>query len=566
MNKNWLSRPTLPTPIAQRLGQFHPLVAQLLYNRGIDSLASAEAYLAARLPEGCDPLLLPDMDKAIGLIQSALAGRQAIAIYGDYDVDGVTASALLAQVLRAYGADPLVYIPNRFEEGYGLNKDALSELKSQGIELVITVDCGIRSTAEAQHAADIGLKLIITDHHHLGEHLPPALAVINPKREDSSYPEKMLAGVGVAFKLAQALWQALGEPNGLQKKDLLDLVALGTVADIAPLSGENRALVYWGLKSLRQSLRPGIQALCAVSQTKQDDISATTIGFVLGPRLNAAGRLDSALAAYELLTTADPARAKELADGLDSQNKERQELTRAITERAKELALQNWVDALPPILFAADESFNEGVVGLAASRLMNEFYRPSFVAARHAGIVKGSARSIPEFHVTEALDACADLLDRHGGHAAAAGFSLPEQNLPALIEKLTAYANQQFADQDLRQTLLIDAFCQPEDLSLELFQQISQLEPYGYGNPQPVFAMQAVTPFAVRTMGRDNDHLKLVFRDAQGRYLDAVGWRMGKDALQMQGKLDVAFGLEINEWQGKRSLQLNLKDVRNSSL
>ncbi|HUN22087.1 MAG TPA: single-stranded-DNA-specific exonuclease RecJ [Anaerolineales bacterium] len=563
MKKNWLLRPTMPTPIAQRLGRFHPLVAQLLYNRGIDSLSSAEAYLAARLPDGCDPLLLPDMDKAVGLIQNALVSRQAIAIYGDYDVDGVTASALLSQVLRAYGNTPLVYIPNRFEEGYGLNKDALSELKGKGIELVITVDCGIRSIAEAQHAADIGLKLIITDHHHLGEHLPPALAVINPKREDSSYPEKMLAGVGVAFKLAQAMWQMLGEPNGgLQKKDLLDLVALGTVADIAPLSGENRALVYWGLKSLRQSQRPGIQALCAVSQTNQAEITATSIGFVLGPRLNAAGRLDSALAAYELLTTTDPTRAKELAESLDSQNKERQELTRSITERAKELALQNWVDTLPPILFAADESFNEGVVGLAASRLMNEFYRPSFVAAHHAGVVKGSARSIPEFHVTEALDACAELLERHGGHAAAAGFSLQAQNLPALIEKLTAYAAQQFAQQDLRQTLLIDAFCQPEDLSLELFQQISQLEPYGYGNPQPVFAMQAVTPFAVRTMGRDNDHLKLVFRDGQGRFLDAVGWRMGKDALQMQGKLDVAFGLEINEWQGKKSLQLNLKDVR----
>jgi single-stranded-DNA-specific exonuclease RecJ len=392
--------------------------------------------------------------------ESVMDWPRGIAVYGDYDVDGVTATALLVSALRALGGNAREYIPNRFEEGYGLNTDALDTLKNEGASLVISVDCGIRSPAEADHARAIGLDLIITDHHEPAGDLPQALAVINPKQPGDEYPEKYLAGVGIAYKIAQALQQTLSgldTPQNqrlldLRPESLLDLVALGTVADLAPLTGENRHLVRGGLRQMRNSARQGLLSLAAVSDLSLAKVTAINIGFGLGPRLNASGRLDSALASYKLLTTTDLFEAGQLAQQLNVQNSQRQQLTRKIQADAEALALAEEQD--PLILFAVHDEFNPGVVGLAAARLTDSYYRPSVVG--HSDPEKGetrcSCRSIPEFHITQALDECADLLVRHGGHAAAAGFTVPNENLDALKARLREIAVRELGSKDLRHT------------------------------------------------------------------------------------------------------------------
>ena len=404
------------------------LVVQILYNRGVTSPNQVADFLNSNPPIR-NPLGTPKLkglDKAVARLRRAIQQREPVAVYGDYDVDGVTATALLTQTLTALGADARPYIPDRVDEGYGLNKEALGKLHGEGVRVVVTVDCGIRSPQEVAFGSDLGLDLIVTDHHSVATDVPPALACINPKQNDCPYPFKDLAGVGLAFKLAQALllverWTKGQAP--LSDDDLLDLVALGTVADLAPLVDENRALVQRGLIRLNAAPRAGIAALMQASGARPGAVDATTIGYTLGPRLNAAGRIEHAMAAYRLLITDDAAQARELAVELDQRNRERQRLTRETHDKARELALAG--DPTTPLLFAADPNFRAGVVGLAASRLTEEFYRPSIVVEQGQVESRGSCRSIPEFHITRALDECAELLIRHGGHAAAAGLYRP---------------------------------------------------------------------------------------------------------------------------------------------
>lgn len=557
--KRWLVLPEMSTGTAQALRMYPRVVAQLLYNRQIETPEHADSFLQTQLTANNDPFLLLDLAVAVERMITAINANEPIVVYGDYDVDGVTAAALLVQVLQAYQAQVQVYIPNRFDEGYGLNKDALSDLSQRGTRLVITVDCGIRSLAEADHARALGLDLIITDHHHVGETIPNALAVINPKRLGDPYPEKMLAGVGVAFKLACGLMEKLGQPAGLTKAMLLDLVALGTVADLAPLVGENRVLVHWGLRALNQTRRTGLLALINVSRLTVGKIKSGQIGFQLGPRLNAAGRLNSALAAYELLTTHNAERANELASHLDAQNLHRQELTEWTTERARQLATTE-PDQI--VLFAIDSNFNPGVVGLAAARLMQDLYRPSFVGHIDSEHVVGSARSIPEFHITEALDLCADLLERYGGHAVAAGFTVLPHNLPLLQARLRRIAQEQLANCDLRPLLRIDLEVSLSELSLELLQQLQALEPYGYGNPTPILLARNLIVREKRTIS-DGKHLKLRVQEQGSTALfDCIGFQLGGLIADLPPLLDAAFEVEINEWQGKRTVQLSLRDVR----
>ncbi|MEK7785022.1 MAG: single-stranded-DNA-specific exonuclease RecJ [Chloroflexota bacterium] len=463
--KRWLTAPPITPEADSALAQYHPLLRQLLFNRNIYTAAEADSFLNAKPPAADDPFRITDMGLAVERIESAIRNGESIAIYGDYDTDGVTATALMVQVLTALGATAKEYIPNRFDEGYGLNNDALDKLKGEGAKLVVTVDCGIRSAAEADHAKRVGLDLIISDHHHVGEALPAALAVINPKREGDLYEEKFLAGVGLAYKIAQALVRRRS-PQPINGSDVLDLVALGTVADLAPLTGENRALVRNGLKVLNKAKREGVKSLMQLAGIKPGSADAGTIGFALGPRLNAAGRLESALAAYELLMATDVFKANQLASQLNQQNRERQDRTKQITAHARELALADDRDA--PFLFAAHESYNEGVVGLAAARLTEEFYRPAAVARIGDKDTKGSARSIKEFHITEALDSCASLLIRHGGHAAAAGFTLANENVAGLADQLRQYAADKLAGVDLRPALRVDMNVQPGELAVEL--------------------------------------------------------------------------------------------------
>ncbi len=451
------------------------------------------------------------------------------------------------------------YIPNRFDEGYGLNKDALDSLKQDGVKLVITVDCGIRSPDEALHAQTIGLDLIISDHHHPdGLNLPPAFAVINPKQHGDSYPDKELAGVGIAYKIAEALFSL--QPSSFILQDLLDLVALGTVADLAPLVGENRVLVRKGLKQIRETKRQGLFSLAGVAQVKLDKITAGNIGFMLGPRLNASGRLESALASFELLTTTDFMRAGQLAQQLDVQNRQRQTITKSMQAQAEAIALGEDPDAF--LFFAAHEDFNPGVVGLTASRLTEVYYRPAVVAAKGPDETRGSCRSIPEFHITDALDLCKDLLVRHGGHAAAAGFTVKNENLPELVSRLKEIAKEQLEGKDLRQTLTADMEVALEELNFDVLKHLAYLEPTGYGNPDAVFVARDVKVRSARTVGAEGRHLKLSLEDSRGAAYDSIGFRLGDLQASLPPRLDVMFTLEANEWNGRTSLQLNLKDVK----
>jgi single-stranded-DNA-specific exonuclease len=549
----------------EALAKFPPILKQIVFNRGLATDAEARAFLKAEPSMNTDPFQLIGMGATVDRICFALEHSEPIAIYGDYDVDGVTATALLVQALGALGANVRGYIPNRFDEGYGLNKEALDSLKADGVKLVITVDCGIRSPDEAQHAQTIGLDLIISDHHHPdGENLPSAFSVINPKQHGDPYPDKDLAGVGIAYKIIEALVHAQPPANGFQLNDLLDLVALGTVADLAPLVGENRILVRKGLRQIRETKRQGLYSLASVADIKIEKVTAGNIGFMLGPRLNASGRLESALASFELLTTNDFMRAGQLAQQLDVQNRQRQALTRAMQEQAEAIAMKEDPEAF--LLFAAHEDFNPGVVGLAASRLTEVYYRPAIVAAKNAEETRGSCRSIPEFHITDALDLCKDLLVRHGGHAAAAGFTVKNQNLPELVSRLKEIAKQQLASKDLRHTLSADMEVPLSDLNFEVLKLLNFLEPTGYGNPEAVFVSRDVKVKMARTVGSEGRHLKLTFEDEHGIMFDSIGFRLGHLKADLPPRVDVLYRLEVNEYNGRRTLQLNLKDIKPAGL
>jgi single-stranded-DNA-specific exonuclease len=561
-NKRWVVQPPITPQAAESHSAFPPILRQILFNRGMGTEAEARAFLEARPMSDTDPFQLTGMSAAIERIQFALEHDEPIAIYGDYDVDGVTATALLVQALEGFGAKVRGYIPNRFDEGYGLNKDALDTLKADGVKLVITVDCGIRSPDEARHAQTIGLDLVISDHHHPdGSNLPPALAVINPKQHGDMYPDKDLAGVGIAYKIAEALASSVeGQRSKVKLDDLLDLVALGTVADLAPLVGENRTLVRKGIRQIRETKRQGLFSLAGVAQMKIDKVTAGNIGFMLGPRLNASGRLESALASFELLTTTDFMRAGQLAQQLDSQNRQRQGLTKSMQEKAEEIAMSE--DPQAYLLFAAHEDFNPGVVGLAASRLADVYYRPAVVAAKGAEETRGSCRSIPEFHITDALDQCRDLLVRHGGHAAAAGFTVKNENLTEFVTRLKSIAKDQLAGKDLRQTLSADMEIPLSQLNFEVLKHLAHLEPTGYGNPDAVFVSRDVKVKASRVVGAEGKHLKLTLEDERGAAFDSIGFRLGHLQSSLPARVDVLYTLEANEWNGRTTLQLNLKDVK----
>jgi single-stranded-DNA-specific exonuclease len=559
MQKRWHVPPVITPEADRNLGAYHPIMRQLLFNRGYGTEDQAHAFLGGDPNLNTDPFQLTGMATAVERIEFAVKHSQRVAVYGDYDVDGVTATALLVQTLRGMGGDVQSYIPNRFEEGYGLNTDALDHLRAEGIELVITVDCGIRSPLEAQHARDIGLEMIISDHHHPADGpLPWAAAIINPKLPGDSYPDKNLAGVGIAFKIAEAL--ASTDQTGDSINELLDLVALGTVADLAPLIGENRTLVRRGLAELRHTRRQGLFSLANVAAMQIGKTTTNQIGFILGPRLNAAGRLKSAEAALELLITIDPSRAGLLAQELDANNQERQAVTRETQVKAEALATADEND--PILLFAAHEDFNPGIVGLAASRLVETHYRPAIVAAKGPDETRGSCRSIPEFHITDALDKCADILIRHGGHAAAAGFTVRTDRLPELVRRLKELAEVELGKQDLRPTLHADMEIALSTLNFELLRQLGELEPTGYGNQEAVFVSRDARVRSSRVVGANGMHLKMTLQDERGVTTDAIGFRLGHLQPELPPRVDLAYTLESNDYNGRTTLQLNLKDVR----
>ncbi|MBI3913502.1 MAG: single-stranded-DNA-specific exonuclease RecJ [Chloroflexi bacterium] len=563
--QRWNIMPRVPPAIAARFSNFTPLLAQILFNRGLVSPEQAQEFFAPESQIG-NPFQLHGMNAAVERLRRAIKAREPIAVYGDFDVDGVTATALLTQTLQALGADVQPYIPHRIEEGYGLNLDALKQLKGQGVGIVVTVDSGIRSLDEVAFGKKIGLDMIVTDHHTPGTEPPDALAVINPKQAECAYPFKELSGSGVAFKLAQALLRAeknlpiRADPSAplLAEDALLDLVALGTVADLVPLTGENRALVKRGIEKLRATERPGIRAMLHHAVTRAETISAGSIGYVLGPRLNAAGRIDHALNAYHLLTTLYPAEADKLAQQLESTNRERQRMTQELTAQAR-ARVAAFVD--DHLLFVAAPEFPEGIIGLIAGRISEEFYRPA--VAVHVGEVesRGSARSISEFNIIAALDECKDLLVRHGGHAAAAGFTVRNENLAALEQRLRALARQTLADRELARTIHIDAEAELGEMNWDLQKALEQLAPFGYGNREPVFASRNVTVRDARVVG--TDHLKLTLSDGK-LFWDAIAFRQGRWLSALPKQIDMAYQLDAREWNGRTQLQLNVSDIKPS--
>jgi len=566
LSKRWLLAEPANPQYLRRFRGLHPLLAQVLINRGLDSYQAATEFLYAKNVT-YNPFDMPDMAKAVGRIRQAITRGEKIVIYGDFDADGVTSTALLMQTLRAFRANAEPYIPHRVDEGYGLNSPALLELAERGVSLVITVDCGIRSVEEVEDARAAGIDLIITDHHSLGPTLPDAFAVINCKRP--GYPEPMLAGVGVAFKLAQALIMAdrnnrkYGKRKGhdpIDVADLMDLVALGTVADMMPLHHmENRVLVRRGLEKINTGQRPGIRALMDVAGVEPGKVSSTTIGFSLAPRINAAGRLDDAMIAYRLLASNSMEEAQEWAQTLQDLNTQRQNFTREAQSTIRE-QLEDSTDL--PLIFAAHEGFLPGIVGLVAGRLTEEFFRPTVVMELGEDESRASCRSIPQFDITNALDQCADLLVRHGGHALAAGFTVANDNINALRERLSELAAEALAGQTLTPTLDIDAEVDVHQISEELISAVSLLEPFGNGNPLPVLMTRNVHVSECKTVGKDNRHLKLKLSRAGQPPLDAIGFGLGEWVAHMPQRIDIAYQLEINEWNGRRNIQANLQDIR----
>lgn len=564
MDKKWILADAMPADHRTKLHrwQSEPVLQQLFWSRGLKSEKEAMEFVRHQVSHDADPYKLAGMASAVDRILTAVDAGQLIAIYGDYDVDGVTATLVLKQGLEAYGAKVVTYIPDRHLEGYGVHSFVLEKLANQGVDLVITVDCGISALAEVKKASELGMDFIISDHHQIGSELPEALAVINPNRSDCEYPENILSAVGISYKMVDALWRnRLPENSDKSVSDFLDLVALGTVADLAPLIGENRFMVQAGLEIINTKPRLGIKALLGVSRNK-GSVSAQTIAFQLGPRINAVGRIGDATRALKLLATENDQEAIELAQELEKYNRDRQRMTRDMTSRAMELSRQTYGEGDFHILFAEHEDFHNGLVGLVAARLSQSYYLPAVVGQRKEGYITGSARSIAEFHISNAFMECSHLLDRYGGHAAAAGFTIKEENWNEFVELLENIAADNLKGLELKPALHIDAEVTVSDITDRLASQQVFFEPTGTGNLQPLFLWRGARLLSKQKVGKGDKHLKLKFEGGRNSGLDAIGFGLGDWYADLDNKVDLVFALEFNEWNGQRNKQLNVKDIR----
>jgi single-stranded-DNA-specific exonuclease len=544
------------------------LAALVLAARGITDPAAGQAFLAPSLANLPDPSLIPGMGGAVERLAQAARAGETVWVYTDYDVDGVTSAALLAEFFRQSGIPSQVRLPRRDREGYGLHADALREIAEQGGTLVLTADCGATAVPQANLARELGVDLIISDHHTPGTELPSATAVVNPKLCGSSYPDVSIAGVGVAWNLAAGLRRRLREDGyfpsagGPDLRDFLDLVALGTVADVAPLRDVNRVLVAYGLLRLNQSPRPGVRALIDVAGVK-GQLKAGHIGFQLGPRLNAAGRMAGPQEALSLLASDDPARAAALARQLDELNRRRQGEERDILDGAmSRVEAEGWWPERWSLVLGS-ERWHAGVIGIVASRLVERYHRPTVVLSVADGQAQGSARSIRGLNLYETLDGCRDLLDRFGGHAAAAGLSLPVEQVQTFRDRFEEQVRSRISSEELVPVLILDAEAPFSDMDVEAVRELSRLEPFGFGNPNPVFLSRKVSVLDVRPIGREGGHLK--FRLEQGgRRLGAVAWRKAEGLAHVTPGtvVDVAHTPQINLWNGVESVQLVVEGMR----
>ncbi len=535
---------------------YAPLAAMVLASRGIGTAEQAHRYLDCNAPL-LDPFLMTDMDLAAGRVGLAMAMGERIAVFGDYDVDGITATCLLTDFLRRHGADVVSYIPGRLEEGYGLNPIAIRQLCSEGVKLIITVDCGITAVAEAELCRELGMDLVITDHHECKDTLPQAAAVVDPHRPDGGYPHKNLSGVGVAFKLAVAL---CGDQEAVLR-DYADMVCLGTVADVMPLQGENRVFVARGLESLSRTHRPGIAALMAESGCDPKTVSSASIGFMLAPRINAAGRMGQIDLAVELFLTDDPTRAVDLAKALCDLNRQRQGVESDIYNQAVSMLPAGQP---PEAIVLADESWHQGVVGIVASRIAEEYACPAFLICLDGEHGKASSRSHSGFNLFASLTTLSPLLESYGGHELAAGFTIRRSNIPEFRRQICALAADYYCDDMPRTSLDIDCAIPPELLTIHNIDSLAVLEPCGNSCPKPMLMMKNLTIERISMVGGGR-HMRLRLRS--GRHgINAIYFSANPETASIQpGDLvDIAFTPQINEFRGERSVQMNVQDIRPS--
>lgn len=533
------------------------IIARVLLNRGICETEEIDKFLHPKLENLHDPFLLNDMEIAVHRIIECINKKEKITIYGDYDVDGITSIATLSKFLTELGVENDYYLPNRLDEGYGLNNNALDKIAKSGTKLLITVDCGISAYDEIEYAKKLGLEVIVTDHHECPEKIPEALAVIDPKSEDSTYPFSSLAGVGVTFKLIHAISIKLSLDRKRYLK-YLDIVCLGTVADIVPLVDENRIIVSFGLMLVRETRNIGLKALIEI--TGYSTIDSTAISFGIAPRINACGRMGEAEIALKLLLTASHDEAKEIANKLNLLNKERQEVEKSIINEAIEMIEKDKLYN-KDIIIVGNKNWHHGVIGIVASKITELYYKPSVLISFEDGVGKGSGRSIEGFDLHEALTKCGEYLDKFGGHEMAIGLTLKEENYNLFKEKLEKITSETI-DKEAVPSIKVDAIIEPKSINMDIFASMKLLEPYGESNSSPLFVSKNLKVESVRLLSNDK-HIKLTLKDGNV-LLSAIGFNLGDKAVRLGDKVDLVYALEINKYNNIESIQLNVKDIKKS--
>ena len=561
--KNSLINPSEITEFSNKY-KLSYVMATILLNRGLKSEKDVVGYIKKSLEEINNPELLPDIDIAVDRIIKAIENKEKIMIYGDYDADGVTSTSLLYKFLEKNGADVSYFIPDRIKDGYGLNIMNINKISKLGIKLLITVDCGIASFGEIELANAQKMDVIITDHHSCREKLPRALAVINPKRADSEYPFRELAGVGVAFKLVLALAKKMGHNTKECFDEYVDIAAIGTIADVVSLQGENRVIAAKGIEKLENTKNKGLKTLLDVAGCSNKKIDSKTVAFALSPRNNAAGRMESATLALELLLENNEEKAYELSVKLDEINKLRQKTEQEIFQEAIELIEEDKEFEKKNIIVLAKEGWHHGVIGIVASRICEMYYKPCILLSIEGDSAKGSGRSKEGINLFEALTFCDELLTKYGGHSQAAGLTLDKNLIGEFSQKIDKYIKDNVTG-ELVKTLDIDCTIPSSFVTMQNAKLMDWLEPFGEGNEKPVFAMSGVKVIEALAIGMDNKHLRLKI-DAQGKVIDAVGFSFGEYAAYLKSGLfiDIAFNLDINEYMGTQKVQLVLKDIKSS--
>jgi single-stranded-DNA-specific exonuclease len=570
MEKRWVLMPTGSSETIQNLAgelNIHPILAQLLVQRGVNTFDEAKHFFRPSMSDLHDPFLMKDMDKAVERISTAILNKEKILVYGDYDVDGTTAVSLVYTFLHNQYVNVEYYIPDRYKEGYGISLQGIDYAKENGCNLIIALDCGIKSIDKIEYANKLGVDFIICDHHRPGSELPDAVAVLDPKRADCEYPYKELSGCGVGFKLIQAIAQQ----KGIDFEDLnqyLDLVAVSIAADIVPITGENRILAYYGLKLLNENPRPGFKAILDLSNFKKDEITVNDVVFLIAPRINAAGRIESGKSAVELLVSKNDNVAGLLGDGINEHNLKRKDLDSSITEHALQLIEESEDHKYRKSTVLYNSAWHKGVIGIVASRLTEKYYRPTIVLTKsndENNMVSGSARSVKDFDVYNAIESCSDLLEQFGGHMYAAGLTMKEENVQEFIERFEEVVSSTIEDRMLVREVEIDAELNLNDINQKFFNILKQFAPFGPGNMSPIFKSSKV-----RDNGRGkvvgNNHLKLTLvqhEDYQSTF-DGIAFQLGHHhpQVEQQDDFEIVYHIEENNFNNRTTLQLNIKDLK----